>query len=355
MADIVKSAAELLENKQDIVLATIVNQQGSSPRTAGTRMLITRDQKIIGTIGGGLLEARVMAAGEEILTGAPPRLMAFNLNNRDAAVMGMVCGGKVNVLLDPLRSTEENAALFKSWREALAGGENSFFLSVISATGEVVHGIEHCLVRADGQLQGRCPLSPGALDALIQGRKRSAAGRVVNSVEDFLVVMETTCKPKRVYLFGAGHVAQPTAHLASLVGFEVSVLDDREAFAHTERFPSADDLHILPDYDGALAELSVDADAYIVIVTRGHLHDQEVLAWALKTPAAYIGMIGSRSKRDHIYDNLLAEGFAAPDLKRVHSPIGLKIGAETPEEIGVSIVAEMIRFRAEAAGSEAHR
>lgn len=354
MADIVKSAAELLEGKQDVVLATIVNQQGSSPRTAGTRMLITRDQKIIGTIGGGILEARVMAAGEDILNGAPPRFMGFNLNNQDAAVMGMVCGGNVNVLVDPLRSTEENTALFKSWQQALASGENCFFLSVIAATGETVHDIAHCLVRANGQRQGHCPLSSGALDALIQAGKRSTASQVVKSMEDFLVVMETSCKPKRVYLFGAGHVAQPTAHLASLVGFQVSVLDDREVFAHADRFPSADDLHILPDYDGALAELSVDGDAYIVIVTRGHLHDQEVLGWALKTPAAYIGMIGSRSKRDHIYDNLLAAGFTASDLTRVHSPIGLKIGAETPEEIGVSIVAEMIRFRAEAAKSEIH-
>jgi xanthine dehydrogenase accessory factor len=153
----------------------------------------------------------------------------------------------------------------------------------------------------------------------------------------------------RAFLFGAGHVARPTAQLAAMVGFAVSVADDRGEFANAERFPDADEIRVLDSFENSFTGLELGRDDYVVILTRGHLYDKTVLAQALKTRAGYIGMIGSRSKRNTIYAALFEEGVSQADIDRVHSPIGISIDAETPEEIAVSIIGEMIQHRARAA------
>ena len=149
-----------------------------------------------------------------------------------------------------------------------------------------------------------------------------------------------------VYLLGAGHVAACTSEAAASVGFRIVVIDDRLEFANRERFPSADVIKVLPSFSGCFQDEKIDADAYLVIVTRGHFHDMEVLDQALQTNAGYIGMIGSRKKRDLIYSKLLERGVTKTQLQRVHCPIGIAIEADTPEEIAVSIVAELIHERA---------
>jgi xanthine dehydrogenase accessory factor len=151
-----------------------------------------------------------------------------------------------------------------------------------------------------------------------------------------------------VYIFGAGHVSYQLARLTGMVNFRTVVLDDREAFANRQRFPNADEVIVLDNFDNALKSVVIDPDAYIVIVTRGHSHDKTVLSQALATDACYIGMIGSRPKRDAIYSQLAADGVDQKDLDKVRSPIGVAIKAETPEEIAVSIIAELIHARAEA-------
>jgi xanthine dehydrogenase accessory factor len=157
--------------------------------------------------------------------------------------------------------------------------------------------------------------------------------------------VEPSARVSTAYLFGAGHVAQPTAHLAAMVGFQVWVLDDRKDYAHPERFPEAQRVKVLDSFERAFTDLAVTSDSYVIIFTHGHLHDKIVLAQALTTDAGYIGMIASRRKRNTIYDALRAEGVPQSQIDRVHSPIGIAIGAETPEEIAVSIVAEMILQR----------
>jgi xanthine dehydrogenase accessory factor len=152
--------------------------------------------------------------------------------------------------------------------------------------------------------------------------------------------------PKTLVVFGAGHVSMPTVELAAGVGFRVVVVDDRSEFANRERFAAAADILVPKDFSSAVSMLSIDNDTFVVIVTRGHSFDKEVLAGTLRTDAGYIGMIGSRRKRNAIYAALKKEGFTDTDLARVHCPIGLSIGAESPEEIAVSIVAELIQHRA---------
>jgi xanthine dehydrogenase accessory factor len=149
-----------------------------------------------------------------------------------------------------------------------------------------------------------------------------------------------------VYVFGGGHVSLQIVPLAARVGFKVVVVDDRAEFADPHNFPEAWKVHQYP-FEDVLDKFPVDESSYFVIVTRGHIHDKTVLTQALRIPAKYIGMIGSRRKRNMIYDALLKEGFTKDDMDRVHAPIGLDIGAETPEEIAVSIVGELIKVRAE--------
>jgi xanthine dehydrogenase accessory factor len=144
---------------------------------------------------------------------------------------------------------------------------------------------------------------------------------------------------------GAGHVGRALAHFVALCDFSVVVVDDRAEFADPERIPDADEVAAVTGFDGVFHDRIIDADSYIVIVTRGHSYDKFVLAQALKTEAGYIGMIGSRRKIALIYQSLLTEGFNRTDLERVHAPIGLAIGGETPEEIAVSITAQLISSR----------
>ncbi|MDX9788789.1 MAG: XdhC family protein [Desulfobacterales bacterium] len=342
---VVSAACELLAKGRAFVLATIIDQQGSAPRTAGTRMLITAACETVGTIGGGLLEAETMKAAAQMNEEAPARFLTFDLTHQDAANLEMICGGRVRVLLDYIQPDDDNRVLFTDWRDSLAKGRKAMLISIICGDQTHIERIDHALLMSDQSVQARATLSAAFVEKLSAGITIADHVQVL-SLDERLVVVDPGRIAQPLYIFGAGHVSRPTAHLAALVGFGVVVLDDRADFADPARFPDAVAVQTLSSFDGAFENLAVTADAYIVIVTRGHLHDRTVLAQALKTPAAYIGMIGSRRKRDTIYEQLLKDGFTAADIARVHSPIGLTIGADTPEEIAVSIVAELIAVRA---------
>ncbi len=341
---IAKTACELLKKKEPFVIASIISHQGSMPRTAGTQMIVTADGRGIGTIGGGLLEARSMQRAGEVLHRNTPTLIPFDLSCDDVTAMDMICGGVGMVLLDIIVPCPENVEVFDKWNRMSAGGEKGFFLTVVSGGEQKIDKISRCVVDARNRSWGSAPLAPEQWEEICI-RAREADGMTALNVGGAVVVIEPAVRPKTAFFFGAGHVAQPTVHLAAMTGFRTVVLDDRAEFSNRTRFPEADEIHVLEDFDKAFHAVSMDVDAFIVIFTRGHLHDRTVLSQALKTDAGYIGMIGSRRKRDAIYKALTAIGFVQREIDRVRSPIGLDIGAQTPEEIAVSIVAEMIRER----------
>ena len=206
--------------------------------------------------------------------------------------------------------------------------------------------VEILLMGAAGPDTAEPPLPPDLGDEVLEAVMVGPARATTYPPENPRYLLEPICVPDTVVLFGAGHVSQAVAALTRVVGFRTIVRDDRAEFANRQRFPTADAVEVIPSFDEALTGLDIDADAYLVIVTRGHSHDGTVLALSLASNAGYIGMIGSRRKRDTIYRNMRARGFTPRDLERVHSPIGLSIGADTPEEIAVSIVAELIKIRA---------
>lgn len=340
-----KQILETLKAGEPLVLATILSQAGSTPRTAGTRMAVRKDGAIFGTIGGGKVEAEVMRTVADVLEADRPRVASFDLTTTDAArEMDMICGGRLSVLMEPVRPTADAIALYAAVVDCLTAGRKGRMVARLGTGETLPDRIDRCLVTADGEPRG--DFTPA--DDLMNALKESAGERApaVIEVAGSRYLVEPCFVPGTVYLFGAGHVSQQVAKLARLVDFRVVVLDDRPEFANRDRFPDAAETHVIPDFQSAFDALTIDADSYMVILTRGHAHDRTVLEGALRTDAGYIGMIGSRKKRDAIYKKLLSEGFTQKDLDRVHSPIGLSIGAETPEEIGVSIVGELIQARA---------
>ena len=353
MKEIYSKIVELFHNDSFSVLATIIKQAGPSPRGIGTKCLIMQDGSFIGTIGGGIVEAKTIEAAGKVFDTRIPLRLTFSLKGSDVADTDMLCGGDVEVFLEPVspKYLSHLSILEKVMKLTNRGGagllatvinENRWQQGVVpkiflekggERIGSLLGGQEMegaLMEKMDGILNSRLPLVLSL---------RDDAG---NQVETFV---EPLIADPVLYVFGGGHVSSQIVPLASRVGFQVVVIDDRQEFADIKNFPGAREVHQFP-FDGVMDRLPVDEFSYLVIVTRGHVQDKDVLAQALKTKARYIGMIGSTRKRNIIYEKLLEEGFTDEDLARVHSPIGLEIGAETPEEIGVSIVAELIKVGA---------
>jgi xanthine dehydrogenase accessory factor len=307
-------------------------------------MVIGADGNSYGTIGGSLIEADVINEAKSVLRNGKSRLMDFDLTNKNVKIAEMICGGKAIILLEYLGVTQENISFFRSLYDTVFCGNNFTFITLFKNDDYAITDISHCILFSNGEIAGSCPLKGSDLERMINKGNCPSTTAVIR-INDWQILLEPIHKIKTLYCFGAGHVAKPTARIAALVGFRVVVVDDRAEFSNTERFPDAWEVCVIDDFNQALNDFYIDTDSFIVIVTRNHLYDRAVLEQALKTDAGYIGMISSRRKRDSIYQELMSDGVTEGELARVHSPIGLDIDAETPEEIAVSIVAELIKER----------
>lgn len=239
---------------QKCALATIVQVNGSIPSFESAKLLVREDGSMIGTIGGGCVEAEVWNAAREVIGTEKPRHMKFSLGQDAAYDNGLICGGQLEVFVEAI-----------------------------------------------------------------------------------------VPQPK-AFIFGAGHISKSLCEVATLAGFSVTVIDNREQYANRERFPEAEDV-FAEEYEDMFPKLSIRDTSYVIIVTRGHRDDMRVLRWAVDTQARYISMIGSRRKVIGVMKELEKEGVAATGLDRIFAPMGFEIGAITPEEIAVSVVAEMIAAR----------
>ena len=333
----------LLRANESFVLATILHRCGSAPRDVSSRMIIRSDGSIIGTIGGGILEATVQKRAREIFSSRKTLVRRFSLNREGPAPVGMICGGEVDFLLHYEDASQPDRLALYEEVQAFLDARKRAWLIVRLPDSEISDGIPPTYVLKDSGAPLEAEGLPRLRELLVEV---SAAQSAVVEYGEKRFFIDPLSSEGTAYIFGAGHIGQKLAELTRFVGFRTVVLDDREEFANRERLPFADEVLVLDAFEKALNGLDIDEESYLVIVTRGHAHDKTVLGQALRTKAGYIGMIGSRRKRDEIYEALLKEGITRADVDRVHSPIGLNIGAETPEEIAVSIVAEMIQARA---------
>lgn len=343
-----------LTQGRSLCLATIVNQIGSAPRALGASFLVREDGSIAGTIGGGRLEAEVISAAVQTLSTGEARIMHFRLKGKEVAESDMLCGGDVDVYLEPVSSGDQAAVdIFAAAAQVLSRSKQALMVTPLLPGPQKSMAGRKLLITADGETIGSLEALP-FLAAELKSDLEELVGRgkpslwMQQTAEGLKIdcFLEPIASAPQVFLFGGGHVSLQVAKLVKMVDFKLVVMDDRPEFANPERFPMADDIWV-GDYENVLQNTNLGPEAYVVIITRGHVYDKEVLAQALRKPAAYVGMIGSRRKRSIIYRALLEDGFTQEDLDRVHSPIGLDIGAETPEEIAVSIVAELVQERAQ--------
>lgn len=337
-----------LKSNEAMVMASIVIMEGSAPRGSGTKMVIADAGRNYGTIGGGKLEAQVISDSGGVLKEQKSKFIEIDLTGTDTNSEDMICGGKTVILLDRFAPTDGNKKLFSLMNTHIAEGKSFYLVTAYTEDEVSMDVLGHSLFFSDGRTEGDDVIEPAALGT-IREELHNMSSTTILTVRDRKYIVDPVRRTKTLYCFGAGHVAVPTIHLATMVGFNAVVIDDREEFANKGRFPEADRVVVIDDYNRGLESFDIDADSFIIIVTRGHRFDREVLQHAVKTKAGYIGMISSRNKRDSVYRALLADGLATEEeLEKVHSPIGLAIGAETPEEIAVSIVGELIYERGRA-------
>jgi xanthine dehydrogenase accessory factor len=351
MKDIYFEIVKALEDKKKAALATLIARVGSAPRAVGAKYLIRGDGTSVGSIGGGCVEAEVWQVAQKVMEKGMGGILHFDLTSEQLAEGGLICGGNINIFLEPLG--EEFIDIYKEVVMIRQKGGSAILATLVSVDGAFPKGEgSKVLMKASGEkagfLSGGSELENKILregEILLKEKKPKAL--VFNSEgRKMEILLEPISSEPTVYLFGGGHVSEQVSSLAKKVHFKVVVIDDREMFANRERFPEADEV-IVSEFEKCFHELSIDDTSYIVIVTRGHLYDGIVLEQAVKSDARYIGMIGSKKKIRTLYQNLMEKGISKETLERVNAPIGIDINSETPEEIGVSIVAELIKVRGE--------
>ena len=353
MKDIFARIKELFDQGRFSVLATIIRQAGPTPRGVGTKCLIMDDGSFVGTIGGGILEARVIEEAGKVFDSGFSHRLFFTLKGTDVADTDMLCGGDVEVFLEPVSPKGlGHLAVFEEAIKTRNRGGAGLLATVIERDMWLFGDVPKAFLDRNGQRTGSLSYAReiedflfAKMDQILDSKQPSIVDIRDRDGKNIEIFVEPVVSSPVLYVFGGGHVSRRIVPLAAGVDFQVVVIDDREEFADVKYFPDASDIRRRP-FEGVMDRLPVDESSFLVIVTRGHMHDKTVLAQALKTKAKYIGMIGSSRKRKIIYEKLMEEGFTRQDLLRVHSPIGLEIGAETPAEIAVSIVAELIKVRA---------
>ncbi len=341
-ADFYGRLVDILADGQSVALCTVIRLLGSGPRRAGAKMVVRDRDVVLGTVGGGLLEAQATDWARDAQASGRAVCRWFALDRPAPSDSGMTCGGRAEVLVEVMDGRSPAIAGFfrEVQRLASAGGRGSL-VTAVRGEGDALTTARF-LVSGGGTVAS-LPASAGPLPAAVPS---SPAGPALVEQAEARYFVEPLVPPITVYIFGGGHIGLHLVPLCRRLGFRTVVVDDRADFASRERFPDATGLVVAASFERALEDLDIDKESYLVIVTRGHGADAAVLRQALRRGPGYIGMIGSARKRGLIFDELLHDGVAPGELARVSCPIGLPIGAETPEEIAVSIVAELIATRA---------
>lgn len=332
--------AQLLAGGESVTLLTVISRTGSAPRDAGTRALYTQSGPE-GTVGGGLLEARAFEAAAQSLFMGKSSQVSCDMSGF-APDSDMICGGGMDVLCEVL--TPDKTPLFALAAQALRAGVGGMWVVDVNREPPLrrlyLDGLpENADPAAYSALPPDASLDIAPVRALLTQRK-GKPGLV--TADACRIYVEPLAAPPVLLLCGGGHVSLEVARLAHACGFIVDVADDRPEFSNPERFPMARRCHVLPAYENLVEACGIGRHHYVAVITRGHGFDRETLAQALTSHAQYIGMIGSRTKRDQIYAILRSQGVPDAELAAVCCPIGLTIEAETPQQIAVSIVAELL-------------
>jgi xanthine dehydrogenase accessory factor len=344
--DILGEILFALSSEERVMLATIISTSGSTPASAFSKMLVKEGGKSwIGTVGGGCMEGDVLEQAIRLYGSGRAEIMTFHLNEDDIP-QGLTCGGSLDVLIEPL--TRTSIPLIRELQTLVDDGEDCIIATFLGDDGSVrskqlVRFIDGAwTARNAGEWKEPSLKFPEFAELLQKVHQRNETRRTRGERGE--LILEPVVGHPGLIIFGGGHVSKYISRAAATAGFRVTIVDDRKEYANSQRFPEASQTLVV-EFSEAFRQLTIKPSTYIVIVTRGHRFDEQVLEQAIGTPARYIGMIGSKRKVLRTYEHLVERGISVNLFKRVHAPMGLDIGAVTAEEIGISVVAQLIQVR----------
>jgi len=334
MKEVINDIDQWLANgESNIALATVVNTWGSAPRKNGAKMAFTSmGAAIAGSVSGGCVEGAVISAGDDVLATGQPQLLHFGVADSDAWEVGLACGGTIEVFVEPL-----DVAAYRRAREWVEGRH-------VGSIATVVRGPEELLGRKivvdGGAASGSiAPELDAAIMSLVETTRKSGREQLSDDVDVFIDVMRPS---PTLIIIGGAHIAIPLVQMARIIGYRTMIIDPRRAFGSEARFPDVDEL-ISAYPDKALTEIAPDSETAVVTLSHDPKIDDPALHVALHSKAFYVGALGSRRTTAKRHERLLALGFTEEELSRLHAPIGLDIGADSPEEIALSIMGQIVK------------
>lgn len=335
MRDILSDLDRWLAELKPIALATVIETWGSSPRGVGAKMAFTADGKITGSVSGGCVESAVFEAGVEVLSTNQPRLLHFGVVNELAWEVGLACGGSIEIFVKPL-----DRETFQALRSVLKDERRAVLVTVIRGPAELLG--RELLIREDGQITGTLgPKWDESVSYLAKETLSQGISRRFRLNEDIDVFIEVILPPSALIIVGGVHISVALSALAKTMGYRTILIDPRQAWGNSERFPHVDQL-IQAWPEEAFRQIRVTQSTAIAMLTHDPKLDDLALQIALTSPAFYVGALGSKSTQATRRERLLEAGLSEAQLSRLHGPIGLEIGAKTPEEIALAIMAEIV-------------
>jgi len=340
MKEVAAELEQWLATAEPVAIATVVRITGSAPRPLGATLIARAGDKIAGSVSNGCVESAVYEEAMAVLKTGRARVVNYGISDEFAFTVGLSCGGSIDVLIEPV------GALHRAALEAVRAEHPALLVRIVAPADSAGTVAVFTDARAEGWSPELAELKVGALAALGEGRSRSVTARL--GATDATIFLEALAMPPLLAIVGATHVGQALAHLAKAVGYRVVVADPRTALANAERFPAMEILAAWPEE--ALATLRFGPSSAIAILAHDDKFDHPALLAALKSPAGYIGAIGSRTTNEKRVAWLRAQGVPDRDVARVHAPIGLDIGASGVEEIALAILAEIVAVRRHRSG-----
>ena len=348
MQEVFHEAVNRLEKGESVVVATVIRTKGSTPQKPGAKLLVRQDGTGAGTLGGGCVEGDIWFAAKQLMQqGGEAEYREYELNEELAAEDGLVCGGTMYFLIDPVYTPGDYLPYAREIDFAYKGEGAVALATVIKSGNDGKSRIgDKLFIRENGMTEGtlgNLETDKGAIEKakilMIHGRNEYV---MTASGAEYFIEAYTT--PPQLVICGGGHVSRALASLAKPLEFRLFITDDREEFANEDRFPEAD-IIVSEKPEDALPNLPINPNTFIVVATRGHRYDNSALLAAAKTPARYVGLMGSKRKTILIYEDLMRSDLSLDRIREIRSPIGLDIKARTPEEIAISIMSEVLMFR----------
>jgi len=323
---------EAVKIGEDIALVSVIADSGSTPRGAGAKMVVHKDGASLGTIGGGAVEHKSSQLAVEAIKQKKSFIQGFKLAQNDVADLGMICGGNVEVYFQYIEGgNDNNIALLESILTAFDTDKNSWLVTEI-----LNENLWNMWIQTEN-------LQHGKINDISTYLKKNS---ILIEREEAKYCIDPLVSTEKVYIFGGGHISQKLVPVLKSIDFNCVVIDDRPEFANEKLFPLAEKT-VVVSFADLSKSVKINPWDYVVILTRGHKNDYDTLVQILHTDACYIGLVGSRTKLGITRERLFTDGFTQDDFNRIYAPIGLAIKAVTPQEIAISIAAEMIKVRAE--------